>query len=654
MKKFLITIFCGILSLLMLFSTACGKSDFDYTDMLNPGKVDKSTLGGFVFETENYAYFINGEGKSSEDNTFGAPVKGSLVAVQKDTIGTSEMKLSIVVPKLFVANDKLAGLYVYGEGENAYVYYGTPCTDKDSSGDAASSYMTFMRTSLDGKKTDEFITVPSLSYEYRIVENAGVVYIVYYDSANSQVISYNTSTKTQVVVCKTDATTNKSVEIGEGDDKETYYLSMSSYKFANDVNGFNVLYTLTAYSEKYYEEKASKEDYVRRTAKFNLLATYTVGDEKIEGTDFYGKLVVGLEDAKEDNSTYAITQVQKGANEEFAFFTKTDINSNVKNYGVSKADIYNKNKWEEVDGAEKVSSSSILVDLDELYYVDTETQVIYKTTLKGDKFLNESRIATGSEANRLLFIENGYIYYYTSGNQIACYEIPKENELTSKDQIAVSEDIVATTWFSPELVKVGEKAFMLYCDNSSAGASYIKCLDINDKSNIAVDENNDGTTEYYAFSNHVSLGIRLDADVANDAILAINKIETGEIKLAEKDNGELYSEKLDNAISVYNGLTDAQKEYVGEEYLTIIENAKQVVKLANLYNELKGVESYDEMTADKKATFKASIEKAYENAKAFRQELINKGNYIAIRDRVSNNLKYFYQKADSIFTSQNA
>ena len=650
MKKFLIAIFCGILSLLMLFSTACGKSDFTYTDMLNPGKVDKSTLGGFVFETENYAYFINGEGKSSEDNTFGAPIKGSLVAVQKDTIGTSDMKLSIVVPKLFVASDKLAGLYVYGEGENAYVYYGTPCTDKDSSGDAASSYMTFMRTSLNGKKTDEFITVPALSYEYRIVENAGVVYIVYYDVANSQVVSYNTSTKTQVVVCKTDATTNKSITI----DGAKYYLSMNSYKFASDVNGFNVLYTLTAYSEKYYEEKASKEDYARKTAKFNLLATYTVGDEKIEGTDFYGKLVVDLEDAKEDNSTYAITQVQKGASEEFAFFTKTDINSNVKNYGVSKADIHDKDKWEEVEGADKVSSSSILVDLDELYYVDTEAQVIYKTTLTGDKFIKESKIATESEASTLLFIENGYIYYYTSGNKIACYEIPKENELTSKNQIAVSEDIVATTWFSPELVKVGEKAFMLYCDNSSAGASYIKCLDINDKSNIAVDDDKDGNAESYAFSNHVSLGIRLDADVANDAILAINKIETGEIKLTEKDNGELYSEKLENAISVYNGLTDAQKEFVGEEYLTIIEDAKQVVKLANLYNKLKGVENYDEMSADKKATFKTSIEKAYENAKAFRQELLDNGTYIAVRDRVSNNLKYFYQKADSIFTSQNA
>ena len=645
MKKFLIAISCALFALLTVFSMACGKSNFTYTDMLNPGEVKEESLGGFAFETSNYVYFINGEGKNTEDNTFGAPTKGSLVAVEKSELGNENAKYSIVIPKLFVAQDYSAGLFV----SNGYVYYGTPCTDKDSSGSSAYNYMTFMRTSLDGKNTDTYLTVSSLDTNYRFVENGGVVYIVYYDSANSQIVSYNTADKSTVVVAKTDAKTKTAVTI----DGATYYLSMSAYKFAEGRQVFALSYVITVYSENYYEQKAEKEDYSRKTANFNILATYTPGDAKInvEGSDFYGKLLKDAKSFREDAVTYSIVQIQKGATEEFVFVTKTDVNAKAKTYGVSVKDFNDETKWVEVEGADKVSSSSILVNLEELYHVDAESSTIYKTTLSGNKFNEESKLATESSASKLLFIDDGYIFYFTSGNQIACYEKPEANKNTNKTQISVSEDIVLTTWYLPELVKTETGTFVLYCDSSSQGASYIKCVNVKDKSNVDI-ENEDGTVESREFDGHVFMGIRLDKDVANNATIVINQIESGVIDLTE-NNGELISVKLNDAINAYDKLTPSQKEFIEEDALFKIEEAKQVVKLANLYNKLKGVEKYSEMNDAEKTAFKAQIESAYIEAKAFRQELLDSKtyNYISIRDRVSTNLKFFYQEADKIFTA---
>ncbi len=652
MKKFLIAISCVILATLTMLGVGCGKNKFAYTDMTNWGAINKATLGGFSFETENYVYFINGEAKETDDNKFGAPIKGSLVAVAKSDLGKKDAKYSIIVPKLFAATDKFSGLFVSGEGENAYVYYGTPCTDKDSSGKPASSRMTFMRTSLDGKKTDTYFTATSLDYEYRFIEKDGVVYILYYDFSESEIVSYNTSNKSKTVVAKTNETTTTPFAI----DGTTYYPSMGAYKFAQDGNGISLVYTITLYTENYYEEKAQKEGYTRKTAKFNLLVSYTVGDEKVsEGLDFYGKAVVSPTNAKAENNTYAIEQIQKGKDADFVFITKTDINAKAKTYGVIKADFNDESKWTEIDGVSKVSVSSVLVDLDNLYFVDTESKTIYKTTLiKDDKFSQEYKIATETEANQLLFVDDGYIYYYTTGNNIACYELPVEDEIVEKKQIKVSEDIVSTTWYAPELVKVNGKTFILYLDNSSEGASYIKYLDVTNKANenVGIDDNEDGEYESYEFSGHLFMGVRLDKDVANDAVVAINKIETGEIKLSEDANGVLYSEKLNDAISAYDKLTAEQKEFVEEDVYAKIDEAKQVVKLANLYNKLKGVETYSEMTDAQKQEFKNRIATDYENAKAFRQELLNSKtfDYITIRDRVSTNLKYYYQEADKIFT----
>ena len=644
MKKIFTFLLCLIISCITVFAVACGGSDFVTTDMLNWGAVDKTTQGGFVVETDNYAYFINGEGVTGGDNKYGVPVKGTLMAVDKSTLGTENVKTSIVVPKLFLAKDRSAGVYIYGSGAETYVYYGTPCIEKDSSGKPASSYMTFMRTRLDGKESEDFFTINSLSAEYRFVERDGVVYIVYYDSADQAIKTFNTQTKQTTLIAKTDATTTTEVTING----KTYYVSLGGYKFCSADEGAVVIYTLTVFNENYYPSKAEEEGYTRATAKFNVLVSYDVNDEKValDGCDFKGSVVAN---GNEGNLTYSVARVQKGAEEDFVILTTTDANSKVVNSIVTKAEIKELNKWQKTFSSDLVSGSGILVDETAYYYVDTEKQVIIKTTLVGDRFNEEYKIATSSSATTLLFIDDGYIYYYNSDNAIACLKIPVEGQSVEKNEIKVSEGLVSSSWFAPEVIKTTNGTFVLYCDITTAGASYVKYVNVNNKEDVAIDEDEDGTADKYEFSGHLFLGQRLDADIANDAVLAIENIEAGEISFTE-ENGVLISKSTTEAREIYESLTKEQKELVGEDVYKKLLNAEEAVKLANLYNKLKGVVKYEEMNDTQKAEFKTSIAQDYQNAKAKRQELIDSEDfdYVSIRDRLNNNLKYYFQRLDAI------
>lgn len=647
MKKIFTFLLCLIISCITVFAVACGGSDFVTTDMLNWGAVDKTTQGGFVVETDNYAYFINGEGVTGGDNKYGVPVKGTLMAVDKSTLGTENVKTSIVVPKLFLAKDRSAGVYIYGSGAETYVYYGTPCIEKDSSGKPASSYMTFMRTRLDGKESEDFFTINSLSQEYRFVERDGVVYIVYYDSADQAIKTFNTQTKQTTLIAKTDATTTTEVTING----KTYYVSLGGYKFCSADEGAVVIYTLTVFNENYYPSKAEEEDYTRATAKFNVLVSYDVNDEKValDGCDFKGSVVAN---GNEGNLTYSVARVQKGAEEDFVILTTTDANSKVVNSIVTKAEIKDLNKWQKTFSSDLVSGSGILVNETAYYYVDTEKQVIIKTTLVGDRFNEEYKIATSSSATTLLFIDDGYIYYYNSDNAIACIKIPVEGQSVEKNEIKVSEGLVSSSWFAPEVIKTTNGTFVLYCDITTAGASYVKYVNVNNKEDVAIDEDEDGTADKYEFSGHLFLGQRLDADIANDAVLAIENIEAGEISFTE-ENGVLTSKSTTEAREIYESLTKEQKELVSEDVYKKLLNAEEAVKLANLYNKLKGVVKYEEMNDTQKAEFKTSIAQDYQNAKAKRQELIDSEDfdYVSIRDRLNNNLKYYFQRLDAILNA---
>lgn len=152
----------------------------DYTDatvISESGLVTQLYAGG-----KYYLYFVNGvAGQSIEDNTFGKVLKGSVMRVELDgKDGNPKLNTkTVVVPKNIFATDAESSFRIRGN----YIYYSTPSVLKDKDGNAKTSEMVLMRTSLDGTDTEIIKTFNAeeggFSNIYRVTENEIVYYYNY-------------------------------------------------------------------------------------------------------------------------------------------------------------------------------------------------------------------------------------------------------------------------------------------------------------------------------------------------------------------------------------------------------------------------------------------------------------------------------------------
>ena len=362
MKKTFLKILVVALSALLALAvfTACG--GYTGTTKKDWGETDGYANGGFVRETENYVYFINGQGTNTVSNKYGDPVKGSLAVASKSEFGSSDMKAEIVVPKLFVATDYNAGVYIFGD----YVYYATPSTDKKPDGSIANTSLAFMRTKLDGTDTEEYFTISGLSTEYRVVKAGEDVLIVYYDSTDKELVSYNTTTKEETIIAKTDSK-------AEGE-------SLATYKFVDNskIDSAVVVYTTTVYAEDYDEEMAESagDNYSRKTEDYNKVYAYKAGEESAK-LILNGAATVdgGLE------TKYTLSFVKSG----YLFFKKIDtenIGAEV-TFMVAVDSFYNStiNTSNIVESASDVAETIIVESQSEVYKLSDKN--IVKTTFTG-------------------------------------------------------------------------------------------------------------------------------------------------------------------------------------------------------------------------------------------------------------------------------
>lgn len=195
MRKFpktLLTIFTAAVMSAGAISLAACDASFTPADGIPSGEV--SSNGGFVVEKGDYVYFINGVESSSSDNTYGSVVKGALMRAKKSDVESGKNGAEMIVPSLMVASDYTAGIFIYGER----VYFATPSTTRDLSGNALNSYLDFKSAKLDGSDVVTYFNLEDSSTYYRFVEDGNSVYLVY--ERENDIISYNTSTKTSTLL----------------------------------------------------------------------------------------------------------------------------------------------------------------------------------------------------------------------------------------------------------------------------------------------------------------------------------------------------------------------------------------------------------------------------------------------------------------------
>ena len=447
MKKFFTAIIACVLSLLVFMGvSACKGGSWGGTTMNGWGAVDSSENGGFLVETENYLYFINGIGVSTADNTFGTPMKGALMAADKNDLS----KTQVVVPKLFVASDYNAGLYIFGNAQNAYVYYGTPSTDKNNSGAIANDELTFMRTKLNGTASETFFTVDSLSAEYRFLEKDGKVYLIYYDTENEGLYAYDTASKSKTLIAKTNDKENVKTD-GE-------YRTLDKYYFTDD----GIIFTTTVYKEEYYSSAAQQSNYSRLTASYNQVYKYSAGDA-VNGA-LAGTVVL---DGKADDAlackTYSVNMIKDG----YIYYTETLGDASTKTYACQVSALGN--AAAEIKNESAMVENNLIVALDEVYYVSGST--VYRTTLL-EKNTGDAPVMQASDMSSLLFKDGDDIYYLNASQSVSRKKI---NDADAK-QIYVTDVMIATAWYDYELVTIGGEKYFMYCDGSSTAASYVRYI----------------------------------------------------------------------------------------------------------------------------------------------------------------------------------
>lgn len=192
-KKLSVLSVAAVLAAGTLTFAACGNPVTVAPDT-SATKENVVSNGGFVVTTGDYYYFINGVEAYTTDNTYGKVVKGALMREKKSDLAKGENHAEIVVPSLLSSSDYSAGIYIYGEGANARVYFATPNNVKNTSGQVEYDYLDFKSAKLDGSDVKQYFHTSENSTVFRFVEVDGTVYVLYVE--NNNLHSYNTATGT--------------------------------------------------------------------------------------------------------------------------------------------------------------------------------------------------------------------------------------------------------------------------------------------------------------------------------------------------------------------------------------------------------------------------------------------------------------------------
>ncbi len=530
-KKIISIAAAAALTLSAFSLSACGEKKYQGESM--DGFVagvtnDVKSNGGFVVEKGDYVYFINGKEESTAKNAYGDVVKGALMRVSKaDLMAGKGHEAKIVVPSLLVSGNYDSGIYIYGD----YVYYATPTTDKDNSGNVANTSLDFKRAKLDGTeapmggKNDYFFRLSSNTVKYRFVEDNGVVYCMYEEGGALK--SYNVETgNTTVLVSGAssylyDASDLASpvvyyvMSVSKDIDKTTaisqQYNQVFSVRAGNtaEVTASDASYKAKnakgeVVAEYNFDEKFLKDNAEEKGYDLGDYTTYpyvNLGELVLDGigsqTDEFPGHVVMTQAQKDEKAnageplgyTYAL---QKQTNEGL-YFTREPI---VKNESV-KAKLYYipnaRTEWNPITGnaADKtqiVSTNTTTASATAIYELDggvhsylyIEDSILKKTTTDGDGNATKTvNLQHGASSITLWKVEGDYLYYYATGtNGQNLTRINHTGEQANYGFLGDEKEYAPVTlpyvdwndsWYQPEFITDGGKSVLLYAGTQSFG-----------------------------------------------------------------------------------------------------------------------------------------------------------------------------------------
>lgn len=515
------------------FIGACGKNEYKgdaIEDYKTEGVV--SSNGGFAVEKGEFVYFINGSETYTADNVYGEAVKGALMRVAKADLANKDYsKVKTVVPQLLVSQNYDSGIYIFGD----YVYYATPTTDKNLSGDVENSWIDFKRAKLDGSEgpEDYFLRLENNAAKFRFVQ-AGAdndIYCLYEEDGALK--SYNvTDDETHVLV--SGAKSAFFFDKNDPTNANVYYTMAVTYdvdKANSATAAFDQVYCVNAaataevdedeasytvaggktydFDKKFMEEKnkEAKENDEDEPYDFKDYATYPyvnlgnlVLDGIGQGSREYPPYTSNKTDAlTPDGYTYTISSYENGG----LYFTRKanvtteSAEAGAKLYYLADKTVSSAQSWNPVIGNKAENLTTVAYNTTNasssaIFLVDGEGKHSYLYVADGTLYKAFSAEGALAEINAIPMaynlsevtlwqVKGNYLYYYasgTNGNNLS--RINYTGDKAKYNPLLVANDYKPATlaivdwnssWYKPEIVSVSETAEVLLFSNAQSFGS---------------------------------------------------------------------------------------------------------------------------------------------------------------------------------------
>jgi len=242
MKKIVSSIFACLLVVCSLFGLAACNKDLKLSKTTNSTEGVISN-GGMTVYNDGWLYFINGTKTNNQDNNSGKNVQGAIyraMADEKGEILYEEVEQDGKTIKKFKKVERVVSnlvgfkngqLFIFGD----FLYYTTPCKDKNKAGDMLVGKTEFRRYDL-VNKTDQRLytsakTDDTLTYNY--YKSGDELHLVVYEK--------NAATLTSMKIGKKVSTVFKKTEVRSAVLSENYGVSSVQGSYSDNY----IYYTLS-------------------------------------------------------------------------------------------------------------------------------------------------------------------------------------------------------------------------------------------------------------------------------------------------------------------------------------------------------------------------------------------------------------------------
>ena len=536
--KIICTAVAAISAATLVFAPACS-SRWNGVSGKDTSALVEGANGGFLTQTEDYVYFINGKAANTDSNNFGSVVKGSVQRIKKSELASGNYAASeTVVPSVIYSGNNNAGLYVYGE----YLYYTSPTTERDSDGNVLNSNLDFKRTKLDGTGTSGHIWQSSdNAVDYRFVPVGDTVYIIY---ALSETLYTKQATNIHSVNCSTGKNTVLAYDVSSYK-FDTVDLENPQIFYTMDVNqfidgsgsdaGYNQLYTVRADATESPREynfddvddyNAGKEPYYINLGDYVFDGIGKVDYEQGAGQFNYAYYKDKLFDKNDPSKGYSLdngdyTYELSWYKDGVLYYHRNEAGSDKSFYRLNASELVGSDgrvisSWDAVtanDAQEAFIGKEITTDYTYItlngaeYALSTGSGGIIKTEVKSDGTLGKEVTMSSDSGATVIDVKkhagHDYLYYFVAGTNGSVVKrlvidgdedkylsfpddgitYPEEgSEQLTYESIAVLDIEVCSDWYKPEFV--GTKMFYASADDGYSSYNYIKVFDFGNGDNF--------------------------------------------------------------------------------------------------------------------------------------------------------------------------